>query len=196
MNNDSPGDIPVLGPDWSGIRFAGFGRFVSWELRQFSFHAVQFTVNFLVLGRVSPHLVIVLLGMRTWSSTDNLQHPFGGICFLWTRISSVLFKVVDQSRTVFSQITKVDGSSTLLQEKQTVKLLQQDSRWLMNSTQNGLSAISKLSHQLTDRPGSLGIKTRGRFIQEQQQFRLCNQLDTDGQTFTLLHIQTFTSNTN
>jgi hypothetical protein len=59
-----------------------------------------------------------------------------------------------------------------------------------------LAVLGELLHQIANRPGGLAIQARCRFIKEQKEFRACRELNPDGQTFPLFHIETLAQGTN
>ena len=61
----------------------------------------------------------------------------------------------------------------------------------MDRTKNGLALVRKLPQEPDNVPGALTIQSRGRFVQEQQQFGLGGKLDTDRKTFAGFDIQRY-----
>jgi hypothetical protein len=53
----------------------------------------------------------------------------------------VTFKVVCEGTAVIANIAKVNGLTAGSQEQQPIKLLHQDSRWLMDGAKDGLPVI-------------------------------------------------------
>lgn len=85
-----------------------------------------------------------------------------------------------------SNIPKVHRLATLLQQQQAIKLLEQLSRWLMDSAENSLSGISETAKERHDSPGRLGVETGGRFVEEEEELGLGCELDTDGGALAVL----------
>jgi hypothetical protein len=44
--------------------------------------------------------------------------------------------------------------------------------------------------KIKDRPRGLTVETGGRFVEEEEQLGLSSELDTDGETLSLFHIET------
>jgi hypothetical protein len=59
----------------------------------------------------------------------------------------------------------------------------------MNGTQDSLSVFSKLSEELKNVPRGLRVQPRSRFIEEQEQFGLGNELDTNSQSLSLFDVE-------
>jgi len=65
----------------------------------------------------------------------------------------------------------------------------------MDGTQDSLAAVLELLHEIADGPGSLRVQSRGGFVEEEKEFRLGGELDSDGETFALFNVQAFAGNT-
>ena len=68
---------------------------------------------------------------------------------------TVRLEVPRKGSTVLSNLTKVDHPTTSCQEEQSVKLLHEDSRRLMNRAKDGLAIIREFTHQEADGPSGL-----------------------------------------
>lgn len=77
------------------------------------------------LGALLPNFSPVSRRVRSWCRSDYLEHPFGGIFGSTTRLGTIAFKIRRERLSILSDITKVDCSSSLGQEKKTVKLLEE-----------------------------------------------------------------------
>ena len=64
-------------------------------------------------------------------------------------------EVPGEGSTVLPNLTKVDRPTTSCQEEQSVKLLHEDSRRLMNRAKDSLAVIREFTHQAADGPGGL-----------------------------------------
>ena len=72
---------------------------------------------------------------------------------------TVRLEVPRKGSTVFSNLTKVDRPTTSCQEEQSVKLLHEDSRRLMDRAKDSLAVIREFTHQAADGPGGLRIQS-------------------------------------
>lgn len=61
----------------------------------------------------------------------------------------------------------------------------------MDSAENGLAVLLQLLEKIENGPGRLRIETGSGFIQEQQQLWLRGQLDANGESLSLLDVETF-----
>jgi hypothetical protein len=61
----------------------------------------------------------------------------------------------------------------------------------MNSAKNGLTVVGELPEEVTDGPGCLTVKTRGRLVQEQEESRASGKLNANCESLALLDIQTY-----
>jgi len=61
----------------------------------------------------------------------------------------------------------------------------------MDRAKNGLALVRKLPQEPHDVPCALTIQSRGRFVQEQQQFWLGGELDTDRKTLAGFNVQRY-----
>ena len=68
---------------------------------------------------------------------------------------TVQLEVPGKGSTVLSNLTKVDRPTTSCQEEQSVKLLHEDSRRLMNRAKASLAVIREFTHQAADGPSGL-----------------------------------------
>ena len=58
-----------------------------------------------------------------------------------------------------TQITEVDGLTTIAEKQQTVETLEQQRRRLVNSTQDGLTLGSQFPKETDEIPSALTVKT-------------------------------------
>ena len=133
---------------------------------------------------------ILICGCRGTSAND-IQNVFSGVVIFTALHRSTMLKIVDECHRVRAQITKVNCFTPLLQQKQSVKLIEQLSTRLVDRTQNRLTLRRKLLQETHNRPRRLCVQTRRRLVQEKQKTRLRRQLDADRETLPLLNIQTF-----
>ena len=119
---------------------------------------------------------------------DGITHVFSD----FAATGAVALKIIQQCLRLLTNVAKVHCFSTLGKEQQSVKVLKEQSTRLMNRSQHSLSVVRKLSHEGTNSPGTLGIQTRSRLIQEDQQLRLCCQLDTNTEKLSLAHVEAIT----
>ena len=68
---------------------------------------------------------------------------------------TVRLEVPRKGSTVLPNLTKVDRPTTSCQEEQSVKLLHEDSRRLMNRAKDSLAVIREFTHQAADGPSGL-----------------------------------------
>ena len=100
--------------------------------------------------------------------SGNLKHVLSWVLVVATFACAIAGEVLQEGFRVVSDVTKVDGLAALSQEEESVELLEQNGRRLVNSTQDGLSVVRKLAQESADCPGRLGIQTTGRFVEEQE----------------------------
>lgn len=156
---------------------------------------LQLGLHRLVLLALEPCLVPVDLGGGAGGGANGGKHPLGRVLSVVAGRRTVLLKVVDQGLRVLANVAKVDGSSTLGQEKQAIEALEQHGGRLVNGAKDGLAGLGKLFEEVEDGPRGLRVESRGRFINEQQQRRLRSELNADGETLSLFHVETFAKNT-
>ena len=99
-------------------------------------------------------------------------------------------EVFEHGLRVLPEVAKVDGLATLLQQQEAVEGLEQLGRRLVDGGEDGLSVVRELAQQQHDRPRRLRVETRSRLVEEDEQGRLGDQLDTDSETFALLDVET------
>jgi len=63
-----------------------------------------------------PSLGPVALGFGPWSGSDDLEHPLRRVLIWSARLSSKALEIPDQRPRVLSDITEVDGLSTMRKE--------------------------------------------------------------------------------
>lgn len=160
------------------------------NLGSFGFDVLEFFSDFDTFRTVQPGLMPVDIGVGSRCGTNGRQHPFSRVLAWRTFGCSGTFKVVDQDVGTGSNFSKVDSLSALGEEQESVKVFKQDGRRLVDGAQDGLTVSSQLSEQLQDVPRGLRVETRGRFIQEEQESGFSDQLDTDGQSLSLLDVET------
>ncbi|KAI6753414.1 hypothetical protein HG531_005583 [Fusarium graminearum] len=161
-----------------------------------SLDTLEFGLDLLAFGAVAPGLEPIEFGVRSRSSANDFQHPFGRVGLRGTCMATHAFKVAGHDVGVLADITKVHCLTTLGQEEKSVEALEQHGRGLMNCAKNGLAGVCQLLEKIQNSPRGLRVETRGRLINEQQQRRLGSKFDTDSKTLTLLDVETFTRNTN
>ena len=185
----------VLLPEGDGkLAVAGGGR-SNGLLGEFSLHLGELAADLGTLGAVLPHFRPVDFGYKTRSSADDFQHPLSGIRVGGALCSPVVFKVLDQGGHVLAEIPKVDRFSAGREEQQAVELLHQHGGRLVDGAEDGLAVVGKFTHERADGPGGLRVKTRSRFVEEEQQVRFGSDLNADGQTLALFNVETFTEDT-
>ena len=135
----------------------------------FSFAAVQPDL-LSVIDIVNAYTVPILVCGCGCAGTDLFENILRGVGVRVARRSTVTLEIIDQSFGSFASISKIDGFSPFLKKKQTVKLLKEDSTWLMDGAQNRLSSIGQFSQELHHPPGSLTIESRRGFITKHQYY--------------------------
>lgn len=135
------------------------GRFVlSGSVTRFLVQFVNLSLDALGLFAVLPDFVPVR-SLSGRSSVNDLEHEFCRVLFIVTVSSTVVLEVIKQSSGVLADVAKVHSLTTLGQEQETVKFLEQNSTGLMNSTKDGLTSVGELTKESTDGPSALGIQT-------------------------------------
>lgn len=195
MLGDSPEYRGELKTEWSGefrIRRLVFGLFLlAFGLAEsFILESLELLSDFDALGTLFPCLMPVDIGGSSRSCSDCLKHPLGRVLTLGTFGSTGLFKVVDQDFGSFADLPEIDGSSTLGEEEQSVKLLKEHGRGLMDGAENGLSVFGELSEELQNVPRGLRVQSRGGLVKEKEELGLGDKLDTDGQPLPLFDVET------
>jgi hypothetical protein len=103
---------------------------------------------------------------------------------------TILLKIVDQGLRILPDIAEVYCFPAFGEEEETIEFLEQNSGRLVDSAKNSLAVIRELSEQSADRPRSLGVKTRGWFIEEEEESRLRSKLNTNSEALSLFNIET------
>jgi hypothetical protein len=187
-------DFPHLGIEWHGkLGTAVTIRLLLLFTLGLGMDPLHLGNNPLALLTALPHRVPVLAAV-VGALGHDLQHELGRV-LLWAAVPrAVSLKVIEKRPGVLANITKVDRSPALGQKEQTVELLEEDGVGLMNSTEHSLTRIRQLAKEHADCPGALRIETTGRLIEEEEQFRLGDKLDADGEEFALLDVEALTGN--
>ena len=92
---------------------------------------------------------------------------------------TVAFEVADHRGRVVANVTKVNRLTTLAEEQETIKDLEQLCGGLVDGTEDGEALICKVAKERHDSPGGLRVKTGGRFVQEEQETGLGSKLDSN-----------------
>ncbi|KAH3662465.1 hypothetical protein OGAPHI_005717 [Ogataea philodendri] len=100
-----------------GCKLAVFCLFSSVRSHSILFKCTQFLQNGSSFWRLEPNIVVVYLGMESWRSTNDFQHPLGRVGVCWTWLGAVLFKVVNQSLGMWTKVPKVNGLTTSSKEE-------------------------------------------------------------------------------
>ena len=74
------------------------------------------------------------------------------------------FEIACHNCRTRAYLTKVYGLASISEQKEPVKCLKEHGGWLVDGTQDGLSAICKFSEKLTDRPCGLAVEAGSWFI--------------------------------
>lgn len=128
------------------------------SVARFLVQFVNLGLNSLSLFAVPPDFMPVR-SLSGRSSVDDLEHKFCRVLFIVTVSSTVILEVIKQSSGVLADVAKVHSLTTLSQEQETVKFLEQDGTGLMDSTEDGLTGVGELAKEGTDGPSALGIQT-------------------------------------
>ncbi|KAH3663726.1 hypothetical protein OGAPHI_005128 [Ogataea philodendri] len=83
---------------------------------------------------VLPDLEPILLDSSSSTSTNDLQNVLSRVLAVVTLSSSIRLKVVKHDTRTWSNVSEINGLTTSLQQKQSVKLFKQSGRRLMNGT--------------------------------------------------------------
>jgi hypothetical protein len=127
---------------------------------------VDLLLNVLGLVALLPYLMPVRsLSLR--SSIDDFEHEFSRVLVVFAVSSSVGLEVVEKCSGVLSNFTKVNSLTTLCQEEKAVELLEKDGTRLMDSTEDSLTGVGEFAEEGTDGPGTLGVQTTGRLVEEE-----------------------------
>ena len=154
--------------------------------------AIKLSLHRFRLGGASPHLAPVTICLFS----ADVEHIFGRVCVIVTFVSAIPFEVIKESSRVLSNVAEVDGLASSHQEEKSVKFLEENSGRLMDRAENSLSRVRQFAEECNDRPSTLRVKTRCRFVEEDQQRRFRSELDPDGQKLALLHVEAFSGGTN
>ena len=122
---------------------------------------------------------------------DNIQHILSRVLLRITLRRSVALKVAQESRSIVAKVSKVNGLSTLSEQEEVIELLEEDSRRLMDSSEDSLSIIGKFAKEGNDGPGGLRVETRGWLVQEEKKSWLGGELDSDGEELALLYVESW-----
>lgn len=106
-----------------------------------------------------------------------------------TRRSTVALEVFDHSARVFTNVTEVYSLTTLAEEQETIEDLEEFRRRLVDGAENGETLVSKAAQERHDGPGRLRVKTGCGLVQEEQEFGLSGEFDTDGCPLAVLDAQ-------
>jgi hypothetical protein len=139
---------------------------------------------------------IPLFALVVRTIVDDLKHVFSGVLLFAAGSSTVRLEVLEQRARVLSNVTEVNGLTTLGQEQQAVERLEENSAGLMDGAENSLPRVSELTQERADRPRALRVKSTGRLIKEEKQLGLSSELDTDGQQLALFNVETFSWDSN
>ena len=104
--------------------------------------------------------------------------------------SPLALKVIDHGPGIQSEVTKVYHLASLLQEKHAIELLKEEGRGLVDSAKDGLALVGEFPEEVTDGPGCLTVEARSGFVEEEKQFGLRGEFDTNCETLALLSVET------
>lgn len=204
----------VLLPQRSGVAQTGIGRFVGLRLlvALLFVELGDLVVNLLGLVGLFPQRVPVFVGLGSRTGADDVEdvcmcrvsqnqqlmtqtrrrevRTFSGVVALAAVLVGPGVEVFEHGLRVLAEIAEVDGLAALLQQQEAVESLEQLGRRLMDGGEDGLSVVRELAQQEHDRPRRLRVETRSRLVEEDEQGRLGDQLDTDSETLALLDVET------
>ena len=196
---DTVGNLAELREEGSGEFTVATGitrHFQSVGILGVVLQTLQLGLDSLILGAGAPSIVPVDLGVSTRSSTDNLKHPLGRVGISRALDTALAFEVGGHGLGVLANVTEVNGLTTLSQEEETIEALEKHGRGLMDSAQNGLTALGELLKEIQNSPRSLRVETGSRLVNEEKKRRLGSKFDADCKTLPLLDVQAFTRDTN
>jgi hypothetical protein len=61
----------------------------------------------------------------------------------------------------------------------------------VHGAEDSLPCVGELAKEGDDSPRALGVKTAGRFVEEEEELGLSGEFDTDGEKLALLDVETF-----
>ena len=132
----------------------------------------------------------VYIGVRSRSGSNSGKHPFSRVLALGTRRGTVPDKVVDKYLRAFPNLPKVDRLSAFGEEEKSIEIFKQNRGGLVDRAQDCLTGGCKFTKELKNVPGCLRVETGCGLIEEEQQSRLGDQFYPNGETLSLLDIQT------
>jgi hypothetical protein len=106
------------------------------------------------------------------SSADGIEHVLGGVGFRGTLGAAVGLEVVDQILGVMAERAVEDDATAGLEEEELVEVLKEDGGGLMDGAKDSLACVGELTEETNDVEGCAGVETRGRFVEEHEEFRL------------------------
>ena len=101
--------------------------------------------------------------------SDNRKGSY--LCWIHmrgTRLPSILRKIIQELPRVLPKLPMIHNSATRLEQKQIVKLFEQDSRRLMDRTQHCLSHVSQFPQETHNVKRSQGVKARRRLVKKEK----------------------------
>lgn len=131
----------------------------------------------LSLGLLWLTIVFTLVYFLTFD-THNAHEVISRVAEFWA-FESDGFEMSNSQ----SGLIEIDDS-TLSEEHQSIKHLEDVGVWLMDSTDDCSACQCKISQDFHDSGGCEGIQTSSRLIQEDE-VRICDQLNTDGCSLSL-----------
>lgn len=79
-----------------------------------------------------------------------------------------MLKVLDESVRVLADVAEVDSLATLLEEEEAIEDLEELGRRLMDGAKDSLALVGETPQERADRPSTLGVETRCRFVKEKK----------------------------
>lgn len=102
--------------------------------------------------------------------------------------STVALEIFNECPTPFSKIAEVDCLAAFGKEQDSVKLLKEHRRWLMNGAQDCLSVVRELADEGGDTPSCLAVEARSWFVEEEK-IRFGGELHANGEALPLFDIE-------